>query len=123
MIHQFPFFYFRLRFLPFPPDSGTSLETTIEASIGFGLIYGSMAREIDRSEPEITADASGALPSESELGEVDISRWLMTRRNVASDDCRSDVSAGLPGIAYVTSFSSSCAGFFVVRGGEQSFYH
>jgi len=42
------------------------------------------------------------LPSESELGEVDISRWLMTRRNVASYDCRSDVSAGLPGIAYVT---------------------
>ncbi len=59
MIHQFPFFYFRLRFLPFPPDSGTSLETTIEASIGFGLIYGSMAREINQSEPEITADASG----------------------------------------------------------------
>ena len=44
------------------------------------------------------------LPSESELGEVDISRWLMTRRNVASYDCRSDVSAGLPGIAYVNSF-------------------
>ena len=41
------------------------------------------------------------LPSESELGEVDISRWLMTRRNVASYDCHSDVSAGLPGIAYV----------------------
>jgi C-terminal processing protease CtpA/Prc len=27
---------------------------------------------------------------------------LMTRQNVASYDCRSDVSAGLPGIAYVT---------------------
>jgi hypothetical protein len=27
---------------------------------------------------------------------------LMTRRNVASYDCRSDVSAGLPGIAYVS---------------------
>ena len=48
------------------------------------------------------------LPSESELGEVDISRWLMTRRNVASYDCRSDVSAGLPGIAYVTGNEGAC---------------
>jgi hypothetical protein len=49
------------------------------------------------------------LPSESELGEVDISRWLMTRRNVASYDCRSDVAAGLPGIAYVMlSSQTSC---------------
>ena len=46
------------------------------------------------------------LPSESELGEVDISRWLMTRRNVASYDCRSDVSAGLPGIAYVSTLGA-----------------
>jgi hypothetical protein len=41
------------------------------------------------------------LPSGSELGEVTSADVLMTRRNVASYDCRSDVSAGLPGIAYV----------------------
>jgi hypothetical protein len=50
------------------------------------------------------------LPSKSELGEVDISRWLMTRRNVASYDCRSDVSAGLPGIAYVRQRPSGTGG-------------
>jgi len=57
------------------------------------------------------------LPSESELGEVDISRWLMTRRNVASYDCRSDVSAGLPGIAYVRHRGARCGGIciFVIQ--------
>ena len=57
------------------------------------------------------------LPSESELGEVDISRWLMTRRNVASYDCRSDVSAGLPGIAYVTCKDSPVPEVDIVKDG------
>ena len=74
----------------------------MEASFSLCLNYGSMAREIDRSEPEIASDASGGTFERIRMERSTSADVLMTRRNVASYDCRSDVSAGLPGIAYVT---------------------
>ena len=65
----------------------------MEASFSLCLNYGSMAK--DRSKRARDAsDASGV--------NFRANQNLETRRNVASYDCRSDVSAGLPGIAYVT---------------------